>query len=351
MISSPKLLHQGLILILIPLCFELGFVVILTGFLEEVEHNLAAEKHSMLLMAHGHNLLQHFIPIGKTLYLSMPSDYQPLTEIYNKKIKEINAELTIMSSLISDQTDTAERQSFERVKVSSRESLHVLDKLFQATLRHDPHKNYGGPHRRVVLKRFLDFVDQFIRSEKERGQKLSLSTEASRNRVKTTLYAGWAFNLFMLIFLAVYFTRSTARRLNVVSENALRLGRGDALLPGVDGNDEIAELDKVFHDMADALDAANQRKRELVQMVNHDLRTPLSSIKVSMETLIAGRFGALPSEATDQLKTCLQESDHVLNLANELLEGERREVAQLEDECRSTDCGSYHRHIDGSVGN
>ena len=318
-------------MILIPLCFELGFVIILTGFLEEVEHNLTAEKHSMLLMAHGHNMLQLFIPIGKALYLCGPSEHKTLTEIYNKKVKEINAELKAMSELVEGQSDTSERQSFERVKVSSQESLHELDLLLQATLRRDPFKKYGGPQRQVVFKRLLNIVDQFIRCEKERGQKLRLSTEASRNRVKNTLYAGWALNLFMAVFLVIYFTRSTARRLNVVSENALRLGRAAPLLPGVNGNDEIAELDKVFHDMADTLAAAAQRKRELVQMVNHDLRTPLSSIKISMETLLAGVFGSLPPEATDQLKSCLQESDQVLNLANELLEGERREAAQREN--------------------
>lgn len=331
MIKSPRLLQQGLILIFVPLCFEFGFFVILTGFLEEVEGNLSAEKRSMLLMSHGHNMLQRFIPIGKALYFAKPYEYQLLTKIYNKKVKEIDAELEAMSSLIKNQTDTAERQSFERVKASSQESLYELDKLYQATLRHDPDKSYGGQKRQVIFKQFLNVVDQFIRDEKELGQKLRQSTEASRNRVKITLYAGWAFNLFMAIFLVVYFTRSTARRLNVVSENALRLGRGDTLLPGIDGNDEIAKLDRVFHDMADALAAAAQRKRELVQMVNHDLRTPLSSIKISMETLLAGVFGALPSEAIDQLKTCLHESDCVLNLANKLLEGERREAAQLED--------------------
>lgn len=331
MLKSPRLLQQGLILILVPLFFELGFLAVLTGFLEEVEDNLSEEKHSMLLMAHGHNMLQLFIPIGKALYFSKPYEHQTLTNVYNKKVKEINAELEAMSSLIKDQSDTGQRQSFERVKASSQESLHELDKLFKATLRQDPDKNSGGPQRQVVFKKFLNVVDQFIRTEKERGQGLRQSTESSRNRVKVTLYAGWVFNLFMAVFLVAYFTGSTARRLNVVSENAVRLGRGDTLLPGISGNDEIAELDKVFHDMADALAAASQRKRELVQMVNHDLRTPLSSIKISMETLLAGVFGVLPPEAIDQLKTCLQDSDHVLNLANELLEGEKREATLSED--------------------
>lgn len=329
--NSPKLLQQGLILILVPLLFELGFIGILTCFLDEVEGSLAAEKQSLMLMSHGHNLLQQFIPLGKALYTFRNSDDDRMMKIYRKKYSEIQSELATMADLADNHRDAEERQDFERVRFACQKMLHELDVLSQAMLRREAYTGYGGKQRQASLKSMVALLDEFIRKEKERGQRLHSHTGASRRIVKTTLYAGWFLNLLMAVGLVVYFARSTTKRLQVVYENAIRLGAGQSLLSPVKGNDEIAQLDRVFHDMADALHAAAKLKKELVQMVSHDLRTPLASIKISMETLNAGVFGTLPESAGVEVNKCMHDADYVINLANELLEGERREAASREE--------------------
>ncbi len=61
------------------------------------------------------------------------------------------------------------------------------------------------------------------------------------------------------------------------------------------GRDEVGELARNFNYMADRLDAAAQRQRELDRMrrdlvawIGHDLRTPLSSMRVIVEALADG---------------------------------------------------------------
>lgn len=52
------------------------------------------------------------------------------------------------------------------------------------------------------------------------------------------------------------------------------------------GNDEIAELGNAFNHMAEQLQRVEQSRQEFVSNVSHELKTPLSSIKVLTESLI-----------------------------------------------------------------
>ena len=330
MLKTPKLLHQGLILILVPLVFEIGFIVILIGFVEEVENNLAAEKHSVKLMSHGHNILQAFLPLGKALYTFRQSDDERSLNAYRTKVAQIQSELATMNALVNDHCDEDERHAFTKLQLSCRQMLHEFDVLTQAMVRRDTYTGYGGKQRQESLRRMIDEIDAFIRKEKERGQKLRAQTEASRQTVKNTLLTGWVLNAIMAAALVAYFTSRTTDRLKIVSNNSIRFGQGQPLLPLLGGDDEIGRLDTVFHDMARDLKAAEQRKKELVQMVSHDLRTPLASIKISMETLKAGVFGDLPETAVTAVNKCMLDADHLINLSNQLLEGERREATRSE---------------------
>lgn len=52
------------------------------------------------------------------------------------------------------------------------------------------------------------------------------------------------------------------------------------------GNDEIAELGSAFNHMAEQLQRVEQSRQEFVSNVSHELKTPLSSIKVLTESLM-----------------------------------------------------------------
>jgi signal transduction histidine kinase len=63
----------------------------------------------------------------------------------------------------------------------------------------------------------------------------------------------------------------------------------------VDGNNEMADLARTFNEMATQLEAAARKQRELdilrrdlVAWIGHDLRTPLTSIRVLVEALADG---------------------------------------------------------------
>lgn len=72
--------------------------------------------------------------------------------------------------------------------------------------------------------------------------------------------SGVALALLSTVATVAFFNRQIRSRLAVVTENTKRLAASTALMPPLQGNDEVADLDKTFHSMAGAL--ADARKRE-----------------------------------------------------------------------------------------
>lgn len=126
------------------------------------------------------------------------------------------------------------------------------------------------------------------------------------------------------------YNRHLTERLSILADNAYRFANREPLNELVSGGDEISDLDKTFHDMADSLRLAEQRKQEFVSMISHDLRTPLSSVQTSLEFVIEGHQGEVSAAAQNWLKMAHQNVQTVLRLINELLEIERIETGGIE---------------------
>jgi signal transduction histidine kinase len=112
----------------------------------------------------------------------------------------------------------------------------------------------------------------------------------------TLLLALLLFSLAAALPLALEMGRSLAGSIGELARGASRMAAGDlrARVP-VRGRDELAELARTFNTMAAGLEesVARQRdlertRRELVAAVSHDLRTPLASVRASVEALLDG---------------------------------------------------------------
>ncbi|HEY5731699.1 MAG TPA: MFS domain-containing histidine kinase [Anaerolineales bacterium] len=94
-----------------------------------------------------------------------------------------------------------------------------------------------------------------------------------------------------------YFLSSTiTERIQLLKNAAEKLAKGDlkTRVP-VQGNDEVAVLANTFNQMAERLQAADQKQRDLDNMrrdliawVSHDLQTPLTSMRAILEALSDG---------------------------------------------------------------
>jgi signal transduction histidine kinase len=100
----------------------------------------------------------------------------------------------------------------------------------------------------------------------------------------------------MAMVLGYFLSSTVTERIHLLKGAAERLAQGDlqTRVP-VHGRDEVAALAKTFNQMAEQLQAVDQKQRELeslrrdlIAWVSHDLQTPLTSMRAILEALSDG---------------------------------------------------------------
>lgn len=116
------------------------------------------------------------------------------------------------------------------------------------------------------------------------------------------------------------------RRLTAATE---RVARTADLRPiEVHGRDELARLTTSFNQMLLALDASQERQRQLVADAGHELRTPLTSLRTNIELLSqassTGR-GLSPDQRDEILADVRAQTEELTTLVGDLVELARDE--------------------------
>jgi len=74
----------------------------------------------------------------------------------------------------------------------------------------------------------------------------------------------------------------------------------------------------------------DEMKTDFISVASHEMRTPMTSIKGSIELLLGGYAGELPPESTELLGICLTAVDRLIRLINDLLDISKIESGKME---------------------
>jgi signal transduction histidine kinase len=118
--------------------------------------------------------------------------------------------------------------------------------------------------------------------------------------------------------LALALARSLARPLSRLASAAHRLGAGDlsTRTGAVGGGAELEEVAGSFDEMAGRVERTVLAQREFVANASHQLRTPLTGIKLRLEAAIAG---SEDEAVTEQLRAADGEVDRLAQIIERLL--------------------------------
>ena len=329
-----KLFQKGLILVLVPIVFELIFVGVLASLLKQAEDGMIKENHSRAVVTTAHDLQKIFYDAGAQLsFYNMTKDEAFLKRYQNSLNKKIPEHLQKFAEMTKDQD--FEREGFQRIERATRNGIDELERC-RKRVAEGNHSFFLG-ETRVSLENLLRALDALIEQEKVVQDNAPQAQAGARQTVVYFLYAGVALSVVLGIAMALFFNSDIINRVQVMIANTRRLIRREPLLPRVSGGDEIAQLDTVFHEMSQALDEASKYKQEMLAMVSHDLRSPLMSVQLSLAMLKSGKLGALPDDASKEAGVAEKNTSRLIKLINELLDIERLESGKFELELKEGD--------------
>jgi two-component system, OmpR family, sensor kinase len=146
--------------------------------------------------------------------------------------------------------------------------------------------------------------------------------EAAVRRTTLGLVAVGVAGLAAGIVIAFGLAGSLARPIQRLAGTAVRLGRGDlqARTGDVAGGREIRDLAASFDEMADRLERTVRAQREFVANASHQLRTPLTGMKLRLESAIAETGDERQRE---RLEAAEREVDRLSEIVDRLLAAAR----------------------------
>ncbi|MCA9945569.1 MAG: HAMP domain-containing protein [Anaerolineales bacterium] len=129
------------------------------------------------------------------------------------------------------------------------------------------------------------------------------------------------------ILVSTFVTRRIVKPVQEMKDASQRIANGRYQeRVQVNGEDELAELGRSFNRMAHELAQTDERRRQLIGDVAHELRTPLSSIKSVMEGLQDGVLVAKP----ETFANVEQEVNRLQRLVHDLEELSKAEAGQIQ---------------------
>lgn len=138
--------------------------------------------------------------------------------------------------------------------------------------------------------------------------------------------------LAILIVLCSYvvINRTTLQRLQILMSNIQNFSAGQIINQPLSGKDELADLDRAFREMSEERNRLEEMRQAMRAMVNHDLRSPLTSINICLELLIKKHGQTLTPDIVVQLKRMYGESQRLVRLASTLLDVDKLEDGMVE---------------------
>lgn len=256
-----KLSHKGLILVAVPLLFELGFVATLYQMLSETEREVQREARARAISKELntlHSLLTQqaagISGYGLIGTVGMVKRFQHATELIPEVFDNLQK---LVAGNNEEEKKVADLEVFLTSVIKEfRQVKQMIDSGEQAAAR-----SYMNSMRSKVPMLASKFDALAVEERKIEDLSPKLQAE-SRDKTKQVLLAMVGFNIVLAISLALYFNRGTARRLNVLMDNTYRLANGLPLNPPLPGGDEIAHLDQVFNKMAVALKEAAEKEHD-----------------------------------------------------------------------------------------
>lgn len=261
MTKNMSLTQKGLLIAAVLLVFQISLFAMLSSLRVQVVEEEGKMDRALQLGTAISSLMMHSLKVTSD---SFHEKAGPVPSF--DKIREDRRHLLTLERYLSP----------DKVQVLH-EVSDDLDALERLTRRVADYTRVDKFHGRLEAQMKTALKDAALKAI-EKSRKLTELVNNDKNRIEETLrrqrenreqtemVLGIALAIEVLLSAGAmwWFKSDIERRVGTIFKNTFLLAQGKPLLPQVSGNDDIAQLDMVFHEMADALAKAKRDRRAMV---------------------------------------------------------------------------------------
>ncbi len=283
-----KTTYKGIILVSVPLLVGTISLLILNCILFNAQRQREYEWHAQDILFAQHRIETILADLLSTTVAEVFFSGEQITSRMTMQRKEADDQFELMRRLVGN--DPARLKKVDDARKSAMTAFAELsamkDEVQDMPLYRMP--ALGRKMRKTMELRGLHHKSWLEQYQDQRG-----ASELNADQWSLVIVAGLFVALILIGTLsfagAVFFSRSMSKRLNVLIENSIKFSAAQPLLEPLTGQDEIAQLDSVFHQMAKKVEEAASKERAIVD----------NTIDVICSVDQAGRFSAVNPAVID----------------------------------------------------
>lgn len=271
-----KLSTKAFILVLVPVLFE---VILVSSFFylnHELEQQRRGEAHARAIATSINQIISLHLKHG--LMRAMGHGMPEMLERASEAQSEMRSEVKHLERIVENNKEES-RALMKITQLTDRLSV-VFEKAQEYSGKGDKEKTnkywaeyFQGCDAIFVLNDKL--VKRNLALVREHKEKVEFLENLHQLLLWTLIFGG----VGLAFGLMAFFNYTTTNRLRRLMDTAGRLGAGQPPAARMEGEDELAELDEVFHQLFDSLEALRRRERailenatEIICSIDKDLR-------------------------------------------------------------------------------
>jgi signal transduction histidine kinase len=251
-----------------------------------------------------------------------PEAYKSHMDLAFERIQPLAREYPEMTAIV-DETRAATQEQYEfykEMQATKPESDSQLPFLAYVKLR--------PKFTRIATRGAA--IKQMVEHEMLAVSAADLQNETKRVSLKQQIIIGVAADFAVTVLLLVAFLLDITRRLKTLVANAHLIPSGKALNDRVSGSDELAILDGVLHEASEELQSAKEYRKSVMEMVAHDLRSPLSSAMSAVDVLLNPAVSGSGEQSQNHLAGLRRNLVQLIAFVEDLLTIDKLESGKLE---------------------
>lgn len=332
-----KFTRQILVFVYIPMLIQVALIVLLLFNTKQLEHYYNQEEKAADFLSENVRFLAQMMSCAGTQAMYQATKDPKYERDFQTGIKAITAQSVILKersrAVLGDRKEAADLErmfaTLQKLSEKGQQAAATQDQIDQAIAYFQLRRVINQVNK--LSYRIIDQLNTDRRLNKQQ------SREARTQIYVVIIPVAIAINVFVLILFIFYFDRIHSKRFEKLSENVVALGANQPLPNALSGSDDISELDSIMHKVANELADARRKemeierlRRDLVAMVSHDLRSPMTSLQVTLNILSSGALGDLPDSARKRVDRAETSLFQLVEMLDDFLEFEKLDSAVYE---------------------